>query len=178
MAIDHHRNRHHGHFSRRLRQDLSPEHFLVWFSLWATFFNNAAISSFAIFTYAVTNKGSGDAKPSLSGSLSAGPFWWSELNFLVFDDFFAILWSWRPGLLSRPKTHSKGVTVVGTPPPDNTWRAPLSGATPSGLPQEDTWRAPYPDFPRGHVARAPIRTPLGEAHDTLKYHTRAMLYPT
>ena len=97
---------------------------------------------------------------------------------MVFDDFFAILWSWRPGLLSRPKTHSKDVTVVGTPPPDNTWRAPLFGATPFGLPQEDMWRAPYPDSPIGHVACAPIRTPPGEAHDTLKYHTRAMLYPT
>ena len=39
--------------------------------------------------------------------------------------------------------------TVGTPPPDDTWHASLSGATPSRLPKE------------GHVARSPILTPLG-----------------
>ena len=37
-------------------------------------------------------------------------------------------------------------SIVGTLLPDDTWRASLSGATPSGLPKE------------GHVARSPIRT--------------------
>ena len=40
---------------------------------------------------------------------------------------------------------------VGTPPPDDTWRASLSGATPSGLPKD------------GHVARSLIRTPSGRS---------------
>ena len=30
------------------------------------------------------------------------------------------------------------VVIVGTFSPNDTWRASLSGATPSGLPQEDT----------------------------------------
>ena len=44
------------------------------------------------------------------------------------------------------------VVIVGTPLPDDTWRASLSGATPSGLPQE-------------------------EAHDTCKHHIRTIAYP-
>ena len=43
------------------------------------------------------------------------------------------------------------VGSVGTPPPDDTWRASLSGATPFGLPKE------------GHVARSPIRTSSGRS---------------
>ena len=50
-------------------------------------------------------------------------------------------------------------------PPDDMGRSPLSGLTLS-VP------------PRGHVARTFIRAPPGQGgHDTLKYHTRAMLYP-
>ena len=40
------------------------------------------------------------------------------------------------------------ILIVGTPPPDNTWRASLSEATPSGLPKRT----------RGAL---PIRTPQG-----------------
>ena len=54
---------------------------------------------------------------------------------------------------------------VGTPPPDDTWRASLSGATPSGLPKE------------GHVARPLSGLPQGEAHDTRKHHIRTIAYP-
>ena len=57
------------------------------------------------------------------------------------------------------------VQGVGTPPLDDTERASLSGATPSGLPKRTHGALPYPDS-------------LGEAHSTLKYHTRVMLYPT
>ena len=45
----------------------------------------------------------------------------------------------------------KLVATVGTPPPDDTWHASLSEATPSGLPKE------------GHVACSPIRTPSGRS---------------
>ena len=41
------------------------------------------------------------------------------------------------------------VTVVGTPPPNDTWHVFLSRLAPSGFHQEDTWRA------------SPIRTPSG-----------------
>ncbi|RVW49666.1 hypothetical protein CK203_076711 [Vitis vinifera] len=49
------------------------------------------------------------------------------------------------------------VLGVGTPPPDDTWRASLSGATPSGLPKRTRGTLPYPDSP-------------GEAHGTRKHH--------
>ncbi|RVW70355.1 hypothetical protein CK203_048714 [Vitis vinifera] len=44
---------------------------------------------------------------------------------------------------------SAQMVTVGTPPPDDTWHAFLSGSASSGSPQEDTWHA------------SPIRTPLG-----------------
>ena len=44
---------------------------------------------------------------------------------------------------------SSNAVFVGTPPPDDTWHAFLSGSAPSGSPQEDMWRA------------SPIRSPSG-----------------
>ena len=45
--------------------------------------------------------------------------------------------------------HRKGdrlrVQGVGTPPPDDTERASLSGATPSGFPKRTRGALPYPD---------------------------------
>ena len=38
---------------------------------------------------------------------------------------------------------------VGTPPPDDTWRALLSGANSILTPLEDTWRAPLSGLPQG-----------------------------
>ena len=63
--------------------------------------------------------------------------------------------------------HRKGdhlrVQGVGTPPPDDTERASLSGATPSGFPKRTRGALPYPeqlhpDSPRGHATRFPIRS--------------------
>ena len=55
-----------------------------------------------------------------------------------------------PEKVERRKGDRLRVQGVGTPPPDDTERALLSGATPSG-------------FPRGHVARSLIRTPSGRS---------------
>ena len=82
------------------------------------------------------------------------------------------------------KHQQAGVSCVGTPPPDDTWRASLSGATPFGLskvghvthiairsnsartPQKrDTWRAPLSGLPQG------------EAHVTRECHVRTITYP-
>ena len=47
--------------------------------------------------------------------------------------------------------HRKGdrlrVQGVGSPPPDDTERASLSGANSIRIPQEDTWRAPLSELP-------------------------------
>ena len=60
---------------------------------------------------------------------------------------------------------AKETGFVGTPPPDDMWRASLSGATPSGLPQEDTWRAPL------------FGLPQGKAHGTCEHHIQTVAYP-
>ena len=59
------------------------------------------------------------------------------------------------------------MAIVGTPPPDDTWRASLSGTTPSGLPKE------------GHVARSPIRTSSGRStrHSRTSYPDDSISYP-
>ncbi|RVX13832.1 hypothetical protein CK203_010221 [Vitis vinifera] len=53
------------------------------------------------------------------------------------------------------------------PSPDDTWRASLSGTTPSGLPKE------------GHVARSPIRTSSGRntRHSRTSYPDDSISYP-
>ena len=57
--------------------------------------------------------------------------------------------------------------IVGTPPPDDMWRASLFGATPSRLPKD------------GHVARSPIRTPSGRStrHSRTSYPDNSISYP-
>ena len=59
----------------------------------------------------------------------------------------------------RPRVHG-----VGTPSPDDTEHALLSGATPSG-------------FPKRTRAAMLSRFPQGEAHDTREHHTRTIAYP-
>ena len=58
-------------------------------------------------------------------------------------------------LVHFPKDHTDRqifeMMIVGTPSPDDTWRASLSGATPSRLPKE------------GHVVRSPIWTSSGRS---------------
>ena len=52
-------------------------------------------------------------------------------------------------------THHKGdrlrVQGVETPPPDDTERASLSGATPSGFLKRTRGAFPYPELPQGEV---------------------------
>ena len=65
--------------------------------------------------------------------------------------------------------HRKGdrlrVHGVGTPPPDDTEHASLSGATPSGFPKRTSGALPYPDS-------------LREKHTTLAIiTTRTIAYP-
>ena len=57
---------------------------------------------------------------------------------------------------ARRKGNRLRVQDVGTPPPDDTERASLSGATPSGFPKRTRGALPYPQ---------------GEAHDTREHHT-------
>ncbi|RVW23325.1 hypothetical protein CK203_100932 [Vitis vinifera] len=55
---------------------------------------------------------------------------------------------------------------VGTPPPDDTWRASLSGATPSGLPKE------------GHPATARVLSPAERSEQVLLHHPDSLPQPT
>ena len=59
--------------------------------------------------------------------------------------------------------HRKGdrlrVQGVGTPPPDDTERASLSGATPSGFPKRTRGAFPYPDSLREKHTELAIITP-------------------
>ena len=55
--------------------------------------------------------------------------------------------------------------IVGTPSPDDTWHTSLSGATPSGFPQEDTWRAPLSGLPQG------------KTHSTREHYIWTTAYP-
>ena len=56
------------------------------------------------------------------------------------------------------------VNIVGTPPPDNTWHAFLSGSASSGFPPKET---------RGALLLFGL--PQGEAHDTRKHHIRTIV---
>ena len=56
------------------------------------------------------------------------------------------------------------VQGVGTPLPDDTERARLSGSTPSGFTKRDMWRALLSGLPQG------------EAHGTREHHTRTIAY--
>ena len=57
-----------------------------------------------------------------------------------------------PDRISEKVEHRKGdrlrVQGVGTPPPDDTERVSLSGATPSGFPKKTRGVFPYPDSSR------------------------------
>ena len=61
-----------------------------------------------------------------------------------------------PEKMERRKRDRPRVHGVGTPPPNDTERASLSGATPSGFPKRTRGALPYPQ---------------GEAHDTREHHT-------
>ena len=63
----------------------------------------------------------------------------------------------------RKRDHLR-VQGVGTSPPDDTERASLSGATPSG-------------FPKRTCAAMLSELPQGEAHGTREHHTRTIAYP-
>ena len=64
--------------------------------------------------------------------------------------------------------HRKGdrlrVHGVGTPPPDNTERASLSGAIPSGFPKRTRGTLPYPDSLREKHTALAIITPRTVAY--------------
>ena len=62
-----------------------------------------------------------------------------------------------PEKMERRKGDRPRVDGVGTPPPDDTERASLSGATPSGFPKRTRNALPYPDSLREkHTALAII----------------------
>ena len=62
-----------------------------------------------------------------------------------------------PEKMERRKGDRLCVHGVGTPPPDDTERASLSGATPSGFPKRTCGALPYPDSLREkHMALAII----------------------
>ena len=63
-----------------------------------------------------------------------------------------------PEKVERHKGDRLHVQGVGTPPPDDTEHASLSGALHPDSPK-DTWRAPLSGLPQG------------EAHETLDHHT-------
>ena len=70
-----------------------------------------------------------------------------------------------PGARYPEKVECRRVQIVGTPPPDDTERALLSGATPSR-------------FLKRTYGGAPLSGLLqGEAHSTREYHTRTIAYP-
>ena len=70
-----------------------------------------------------------------------------------------------PEKMERRKSDRLRVHGVGTPPPDDTERASLAGATPSGFPKRTRGALPYPDSLKK------------EAHDTRDHHTRTIAYP-
>nr|CAN67745.1 hypothetical protein VITISV_030424 [Vitis vinifera] len=80
---------------------------------------------------------------------------------------------------SEISAHRKGdrlrVQGVGTPPPDDTERALLSGTTPSGFPQGTCdamlFEATPSEFPKRTRAAMLSGLPQGEAHDTREHHT-------
>ena len=55
---------------------------------------------------------------------------------------------------------------VGTPPPNDTWHAFLSGLAPSGFPQEDTWRAFSVRTPSGRGTRHSPTSHPDDSHIT------------
>ena len=65
---------------------------------------------------------------------------------------------------ARRKGDRLRVQGVGTPPPNDTERTSLSGATPSGFPK------------RTRVAML-SGLPQGEAQDTREHHTQTIAYP-
>ena len=69
-----------------------------------------------------------------------------------------------PDRISEKVEHRKGdrlrVQGVGTPSPDDTERASLSGATPSGFPKKTRGALPYPE-----------QLHQGEAQGTCEHHT-------
>ena len=82
---------------------------------------------------------------------------------------FSHLWSLSSNifLLSRSPMVFQTPFPVGTPPPDDTWCASLSGATPSGLPKER------------YMVRSPIRTSLGRStrHSQTSHSDDSISYP-
>ena len=69
-----------------------------------------------------------------------------------------------PEKMERRKRDRPRVHGVGTPPPNDTERASLSGATPSGFPKRKCDVLPYPeqlhpDSPRRHTTLANITHP-------------------
>ena len=70
-----------------------------------------------------------------------------------------------PEKMERRKGDRLRVQGVGTPSPDDTERASLSGATPSGFPKRTRGALPYPDSLKR------------EAHDTRDHCTRTIAYP-
>ena len=55
---------------------------------------------------------------------------------------------------------------VGTPPPNDTWHAFLSGLAPSGFPQEDTWRVSPIWTPSGRSTRHSLTSHPNDRHIT------------
>ena len=64
-----------------------------------------------------------------------------------------------PEKMERHKGDRLRVHGVGTPPPDDTERALLSGATPSGFPKRTRGVLPYPDSLREKHTALVIITP-------------------
>ena len=64
-----------------------------------------------------------------------------------------------PEKVERRKEDCLRVQGVGTPPPDDTERASLSGATPSGFPKRTRGALPYPDSLREKHTALAIITP-------------------
>ena len=64
-----------------------------------------------------------------------------------------------PEKMERHKGDRLRVHGVGTPPPDDTERASLSGATPSGFPKRTRGALPYPDSLREKHTALAIITP-------------------
>ena len=76
-----------------------------------------------------------------------------------------------PEKMERRKGDRLRVHGVGTPPPDDTKRASLSGATPSGFPKRTRGALPYPDSLRErHIALANITS--GRQHILSGYVVR------
>nr|CAN76237.1 hypothetical protein VITISV_034854 [Vitis vinifera] len=76
-----------------------------------------------------------------------------------------------PEKVERRKEDCLRVQGVGTPPPDDTERASLSGATPSGFPKRTHGALPYPDSLREKHTTLAIITP-GREHILSGYVVR------